>query len=365
MCRKSSSPTAQLTKSTSSQQSKEPSLIARYTCVAVLLGFMAVWAKFTFVPENAIPGVHVPMHSWKGTLFLTVLYLVSLPVLRMFTDKFILSSNIDVKLLLKESMIVYNVAQVILNGWMVYRFIDAVMNKGHPFIGDITTVNTGASYAVWVHYCDKYLEFFDTYFMVLRGKMNQVSFLHVYHHTTIAWAWYAAMSFFPGGDSYFGALFNSWIHVMMYSYYALALLRVPCPWKRFLTMAQLIQFLSVNVYTGFAYNYWDKSILTNYHLLAMIIQLGEMTSLFVLFFSFYKKSYSNKKKKVKDDEDDQCQKAVGELTSTAKEAASAAYNVASKESSKLLNTAKKAAQCSGTLSKNVDAMSRPSWSMVN
>jgi hypothetical protein len=27
---------------------------------------------------------------------------------------------------------------------------------------------------VWVHYCDKYLEFLDTFFMVLRGKMDQV-----------------------------------------------------------------------------------------------------------------------------------------------------------------------------------------------
>ena len=82
------------------------------------------------------------------------------------------------KLLLTESMIIYNVAQVFLNGWMVYEMIHAVLNKGHPFIGSRSivgvAVESGASYAVWVHYCDKYLEFFDTYFMVLRGKMDQV-----------------------------------------------------------------------------------------------------------------------------------------------------------------------------------------------
>ena len=75
-------------------------------------------------------------------------------------------------------MIIYNVAQVFLNGWMVYEMIHAVLNKGHPFIGSRSivgvAVESGASYAVWVHYCDKYLEFFDTYFMVLRGKMDQV-----------------------------------------------------------------------------------------------------------------------------------------------------------------------------------------------
>ena len=72
-------------------------------------------------------------------------------------------------------MLLYNISQVAINGWMVWRFVDAVLNKQHPFIGDIYSTSAGASYAIWVHYCDKYLEFFDTYFMVLRGRMDQVS----------------------------------------------------------------------------------------------------------------------------------------------------------------------------------------------
>ena len=85
------------------------------------------------------------------------------------------------KLLLTESMIIYNVAQVALNGWMVHAIIDALVYRGHPFIGSRSlsgvAISSGSSYAVWVHYCDKYLEFFDTYFMVLRGKMDQVSYV--------------------------------------------------------------------------------------------------------------------------------------------------------------------------------------------
>ena len=211
----------------------------------------------------------------------------------------------------------YNVAQVFLNGWMVYRFINAVLYQGHPFIGDISTVNTGAPFAVFVHYMDKYLEFFDTYFMVLRGKMDQVSFLHVYHHCTIAWAWWAAISLFPGGDSYFGALLNSWIHVMMYSYYALALLKVRCPWKRYLTQAQLLQFTTVVVYSFVCMQMWPKDLVESRHYLCIGIQVWEMVSLFVLFFIFYRKSYGGKRasgsgaSKVRSGkDDDQCQKAV-------------------------------------------------------
>jgi elongation of very long chain fatty acids protein 4 len=107
-----------------------------------------------------------------------VFYLVSLPTLKYITDNY-LAKKFDMKLLLTESMVIYNVAQVFLNGWMVYAIIDALVNKGHPFVGTRSlvgvAVESGSSYAVWVHYCDKYLEFFDTYFMVLRGKMDQVS----------------------------------------------------------------------------------------------------------------------------------------------------------------------------------------------
>jgi hypothetical protein len=93
--------------------------------------------------------------------------------MRIFAKNF-LSEHVDVKLLLKETMVIYNGGQVLLNAWMVYRMVDSVLFRGHPFIGDIYTVDKGATFAVWIHYMDKYLEFFDTFFMVLRGRMDQV-----------------------------------------------------------------------------------------------------------------------------------------------------------------------------------------------
>lgn len=151
-----------------------PSMAARYTCTSILLAIFAIWGKFTFIDEADVPGGTAELHSWRVPLVMTVGYLVSLPLLRIFSKTF-LASSVDVKALLQESMIVYNAGQVVLNAWMVYRIIEALLFKGHPFIaGPVNLVDTGASYAVWVHYCDKYLEFLDTYFMVLRGKMDQV-----------------------------------------------------------------------------------------------------------------------------------------------------------------------------------------------
>lgn len=81
-----------------------PSILARYTCASVLMGFFAVWGKYTFVPETEQPGIQVPMHSYKVPLGLTVGYLISLPLLRYFVENFV-SKKTDMKVLLTESMI--------------------------------------------------------------------------------------------------------------------------------------------------------------------------------------------------------------------------------------------------------------------
>mmetsp|Transcript_27595 Transcript_27595/g.60768 ORF Transcript_27595/g.60768 Transcript_27595/m.60768 type:complete len:341 (-) Transcript_27595:323-1345(-) len=280
-----------------------PSLLSRYACATFMTAVFGVWGKIAFYghsedgsyDESKAPGVGAEIHSWKVPLTLTAFYLLGLPVLRMFTTKY-LTPSVDVKLLLKETMVIYNGGQVLLNGWMVYRFLDAVINRGHPFIGDLYTVNAGATFGVWIHYMDKYLEFFDTIFMVLRGRMDQVSFLHIYHHVSIAWAWWFAMRCYPGGDAYFGALLNSWIHVMMYSYYALSLLKFPCPWKKYITQAQLLQFTSVVVYTGFSFAIVKKEgKAETKHYACFAVQVFEMTSLFYLFSLFYSKAYKKRK----------------------------------------------------------------------
>lgn len=98
------------------------------------------------------------------------------------------------------------------------------------------------------------------------------------------------MKLYPGGDIYFGALLNAWIHVMMYSYYTFSLLKIRCPWKKYLTQAQLIQFLSVLVYSAQSmYRMPEEGNWTHY--LAYSVQVFEMTSLFVLFLHFYFQAY--------------------------------------------------------------------------
>jgi hypothetical protein len=62
--------------------------------------------------------------------------------------------------------------------------------------------------------------------MIFKHKFAQVSFLHVYHHSTILPYWWLIVRTTPGGDAWLTAFLNSGVHVVMYSYYLLAALRV-------------------------------------------------------------------------------------------------------------------------------------------
>ena len=153
------------------------SAMERYTCVSLLIGVMGIWYRWSFIDEKQLPdGIDRHIHSWMIPVGMTLAYLASLPLLRSFTERY-LAKNYNMKSLLNESMILYNAIQVIVNIWTVYRILDGVMFRGHAFVGgSINIVTTGAPYAVYIHYCNKYLEYLDTYFMILRGKNDQVSF---------------------------------------------------------------------------------------------------------------------------------------------------------------------------------------------
>ena len=85
----------------------------------------------------------------------------------------------------------------------------------------------------------------------------------------------------------------------------MSLLKMSCPWKRYLTIGQLTQFCLVVVYTALVIvtNY-RKGQLELHHLLARAIQVGEMVSLFLLFSVFYKRTYNSSGVK------DECEEAV-------------------------------------------------------
>ncbi|MBZ3884508.1 Elongation of very long chain fatty acids protein 5 [Sciurus carolinensis] len=93
----------------------------------------------------------------------------------------------------------------------------------------------------------------DTFFFILRKNNHQITVLHVYHHATMFNIWWFVMNWVPCGHSYFSATLNSFIHVLMYSYYGLSSVRSMRPylwWKKYITQGQLVQFVLTIIQTS-------------------------------------------------------------------------------------------------------------------
>lgn len=133
------------------------------------------------------------------------------------------------------------------------------------FLGSFINCNTlQITNAVWWYYISKLLEFCDTFFFILRKKNQQLTFLHVYHHSTMFSLWWIGIKWVPSGSSmccnwmtwwkrylidiyviaFLPAMVNSAIHVLMYSYYGLSVLGPTVAkylwWKKYLTILQLV-----------------------------------------------------------------------------------------------------------------------------
>ncbi|KAG1658189.1 Elongation of very long chain fatty acids protein 4 [Nymphon striatum] len=137
-----------------------------------------------------------------------------------------------------------------------YRYSWSQMDDSSKACGSKSSVNSlqlhcnafefiywiGAS-ALWWYYISKLVEFFDTFFFISRKKNSQLSFLHIYHHSTMFVLWWIGVKWVPGGSAVPGALLNSFVHVLMYLYYGLSAfgprIQKYLWWKRYLTIIQL------------------------------------------------------------------------------------------------------------------------------
>lgn len=95
-----------------------------------------------------------------------------------------------------------------------------------------------------VYFIAKLTELLDTVFFVLRKKDNQVSFLHLYHHTFMAFNTWIVVKYIAGGQGSFTAGLNSFVHIIMYSYYLLSGFGTRFQkylwWKKYITKLQLV-----------------------------------------------------------------------------------------------------------------------------
>jgi elongation of very long chain fatty acids protein 7 len=74
----------------------------------------------------------------------------------------------------------------------------------------------------------------------------------VIHHGIMPFSTWWGVKFMPGGHGTFFGMLNSFVHVVMYTYYMLAAVGPQMQkylwWKKYLTMLQLVQFVAIFVH---------------------------------------------------------------------------------------------------------------------
>lgn len=104
------------------------------------------------------------------------------------------------------------------------------------------------------------------------------------------------LKFVPGGNTAFVPIINSFVHIIMYTYYALSTfpsLRPYLFWKRYLTQLQLVQFVLIIVHAVYSISVplcdWPK--------IFVYIVLINGALFFYLFFMFFLRTYHSPKSK--------------------------------------------------------------------
>ncbi|BGP27851.1 fatty acid elongase [Rhodotorula toruloides] len=155
------------------------------------------------------------------------------------------------------AVLVHNILLAVYSAWTFLgtapqifgAFVRGYMADG--FAG-LTHAFCDSSFAIWqqttfpkfayLFYVSKFYEIVDTAILLLKGK--KVGMLQSYHHMGAIWTMYAAYAT-QAMPVWLFVVFNSFIHSIMYTYYAFSTVSLPFPrfLKKSLTRLQITQFL--------------------------------------------------------------------------------------------------------------------------
>eukprot|EP00550_Attheya_septentrionalis_P007627 CAMPEP_0198288570 /NCGR_PEP_ID=MMETSP1449-20131203/7025_1 /TAXON_ID=420275 /ORGANISM="Attheya septentrionalis, Strain CCMP2084" /LENGTH=231 /DNA_ID=CAMNT_0043986733 /DNA_START=308 /DNA_END=1003 /DNA_ORIENTATION=+ len=143
-----------------------------------------------------------------------------------------------------------------------------------------------------IFYISKYYEFLDTWVLIFKGK--KPSFLQIYHHTGVVLTMWGGVTS-QASWLLVVVLLNSLIHTLMYTYFFVKTLypTMHIPYARYLTTAQIVQFLTGIIGTLHIQVRGESCASYPSRLMLGIIQTYGV-GLLVLFSAFAAKKYKTK-----------------------------------------------------------------------
>uniref|UniRef100_A0A1B6CJX8 Elongation of very long chain fatty acids protein n=1 Tax=Clastoptera arizonana TaxID=38151 RepID=A0A1B6CJX8_9HEMI len=203
---------------------------------------------------------------------------------------------------INKLLIFYNIAQIMFNGFLLtmalyhlyipmrYNLLCQEVEQGDSPLDQFVRRMS------WVYFMNKIMDLLDTVFFILKKKTSQITFLHVYHHTGMIFLGYAGVKYVPGGHSILLGTINSFVHMIMYSYYLTSLLRQDNKhsvwWKKHLTQLQMVQFVLVMLHHS------SPLLMPNCNYPRFISFTVVVQNVFAMFMfgDFYRKAYLKPKK---------------------------------------------------------------------
>uniref|UniRef100_A0A146LEX3 Elongation of very long chain fatty acids protein n=1 Tax=Lygus hesperus TaxID=30085 RepID=A0A146LEX3_LYGHE len=202
---------------------------------------------------------------------------------------------------LKNVLIAYNLFQVIFSAWLFYEclmggWLHEYSLRCQPVDYSDSPTTIRMVHVCWWYYFSKFTEFMDTIFFVLRKKNDHVNRLHVIHHGIMPLSTWFGVKFTPGGHSTFFGMLNTFVHIVMYSYYLLAAMGPRIQpylwWKKYLTVLQMVQFILILIHA------FQLLFITCDYPRAFVWFIGLHAVMFYfLFKDFYNQAYKGKKSK--------------------------------------------------------------------
>ena len=203
---------------------------------------------------------------------------------------------------LTKTIITYNTLMVLINAYFFWQtlknfrfgydiFDFEYKHNAQTNMDPLELIKVQVSHQYLV---SKFIDLLDTIFFVLRKKQTQVTKLHLYHHISVpTFGWVIFRMIPTNGPVAIFALFNTLIHVIMYSYYSLAALGPSVKpylwWKKYVTQIQIYQFV---IYSMFSWLFAFKQV--GYPAYLQILAYTQPLIFLVLFSRFYISSYLKK-----------------------------------------------------------------------
>ncbi|GFT94538.1 elongation of very long chain fatty acids protein 7 [Trichonephila clavipes] len=183
----------------------------------------------------------------------------------------------------------YTVSLILLISLAFYA--DAMQKVCEPTIIRKDDYTYWAASAGWVIYVLKYIEYCDTIFFVLRKKYHLITNLHVIHHAALPIIGWVFIRTERSGFQLIPVGINSFVHIVMYTYYGLAAMGPEVQkklwWKEHLTKLQMVQFVVIILFVIVIIPL--SGCKTTQH--GIYIEITAAAIFLALFYNFYIKTY--------------------------------------------------------------------------